>query len=136
MDDFIREHVEQFTPNMPGTVPLILTALGHEAWKMCYVPQLDLSRFPKLPGHMVVKLVQAVVDGSRSLLTRKRKRDARELDPLKLLDVSLNDTVTPDRMTRILDMTRLDELCIWDNWIVQLITTYHSFLNMTTHSMS
>jgi hypothetical protein len=64
VDDFVREHVEQFTPDMPGTVPLLLTALGHQAWKLCYVSQLVLSRFPKLPGDTVVKLVRAVVDGN------------------------------------------------------------------------
>ncbi|KAH8743528.1 hypothetical protein F5883DRAFT_592642 [Diaporthe sp. PMI_573] len=113
--DFIRAHAQQFTPTMPGTVPLLLTALGHQPWKLCYVSRLDLSRFQKLPGDTVAELVRAVVDGNRDFLIKKREKNVRGLEPLELLDVSFNRTVTPDHVARILDMTRLGELRIWDN---------------------
>ncbi|KAI0398709.1 hypothetical protein F4802DRAFT_170980 [Xylaria palmicola] len=118
VDRFVRAHSKQFTITMPGTVPLLRTALGHQHWKLCYVSQLDLSRFPELPGDTVVELVRAVVNGNQSFLakTRKGKKgDKRELAPLKLLDISFNHGVMPDHVARILDITRLGELRFWDN---------------------
>ncbi|KAH8750294.1 hypothetical protein F5883DRAFT_224846 [Diaporthe sp. PMI_573] len=114
--DFVRENAESLTPTMPGTVPLILTALGYQPRKLCHVPWLDLSRFPGLPGDTVVELVRAVVDGNRAFQTKKRKRDENEpLAPLELLDVSFNHGVTPEHMASVLKMTRLDEFRFWDN---------------------
>ncbi|KAI1737862.1 hypothetical protein F4680DRAFT_200731 [Xylaria scruposa] len=117
--DFVRANAESFTPTMPGTVPLLLTALGHQPWKLCHVPRVDLSRFPGLPGDTVVELVRAVIDGNRSFLTEKRKRDAKEpLQLLELLDISFNRGVTLEHVASVLDITRLDrldELRFWDN---------------------
>ncbi|KAL2281238.1 hypothetical protein FJTKL_11683 [Diaporthe vaccinii] len=118
VDAFIREHSEEFTPAMPGAVPLLLTARGYHAWKRCHVEWLDLSRYHNLPGETVVQLVRTVIDENRTFLAKKRKkRDEGEsaAASLRLLDVSFNHNVTADHMARILDLTRLDKLCIWDN---------------------
>ncbi len=97
-------------------MPLLLTALGYKPHNLCRVPQIDLSRFQGLSGDTVVELVQAVAVRNRRFMTKKQKKDESEpLQPLELLDVSFNYGVTPDHVARILAITPLDELRIWDN---------------------
>ncbi|KAI0466868.1 hypothetical protein F4859DRAFT_286880 [Xylaria cf. heliscus] len=118
VDGFIREHSEEFTPERPGTVPLLLTALRYRAYERCLVVWLDLSRYHNLPGETVVELVRTVVGGNRAFLAARRKKGGEgepAAVPLSMLDVSFNHNVTADHMARILDLTPLVRLRLWDN---------------------
>ncbi len=93
VNDFVREHPERFTPELPGTVPLLLTALGYKPYNLCRVLRLDLSRFQGLSGDTVVKLVQAVAAGNRSFMARKQKQKReRALAAAGAAETSLSTT--------------------------------------------
>ncbi|KAH8755339.1 hypothetical protein F5883DRAFT_570966 [Diaporthe sp. PMI_573] len=103
----VREHPEKFAAGHPGAVPLLLAALGQG--RGC-IQDLKLSRFKALSGDQVVELVEAVAARNANLIIG-------EDVPLKLLDLSFIDSVTPHHIERILDTTdiKIKELLIWDN---------------------
>ncbi|KAK2594392.1 hypothetical protein QQS21_007898 [Conoideocrella luteorostrata] len=102
---YVREHPEQFTPGQPGAVPLLVAAW---TYKQGYVGCVELSQFRALSGDQVVELIATVV-------TRNGKRPGGETKSMELLDLSFNVHVTPDDVARILDVTDVHELVMWDN---------------------
>ncbi|KAJ2989766.1 hypothetical protein NUW58_g3302 [Xylaria curta] len=112
--NFIRANAELFTPTMPGTVPLLLTAHGYQPWKLCHVSRVDLSRFPGLPADTVVELVTPKHLASILDMTR--------LDELRFWDnPGLAGAVWDRRIAKLTSRERflepLQRLAAWvDDW--------------------
>lgn len=115
VDAFIREHSEEFTPEMPGALPLLLMALYCPFRKRCLVLWLDLGSYHNPPGETVVDLVRTLVSGNQAFLAKIKKERDEGKPTLDLQDFSFNRNVTTDHINRILKLTRLRELRIWDN---------------------
>ncbi|KAI0431720.1 hypothetical protein F5Y09DRAFT_354693 [Xylaria sp. FL1042] len=105
---FTRECPERFRAECPGAVQLLLSALTQKQGRII---RLDISRFTNLSGIQVVDIVKGVV----SLNAKHTKVDEAHPKPLALLNISFINSVTPDHLASILDLTDLDELLIWHN---------------------
>ncbi|KAI1749879.1 hypothetical protein F4782DRAFT_511210 [Xylaria castorea] len=100
---FTRDHPERFAAECSGAVPLLLAALTHGRG---VIKDLELNKFIALSGDQVVELVKGVDDRNKNNFMGRS---------LERLDLSYIASVTPDHVARILDVTRLKELTIWDN---------------------
>ncbi|KAJ9133177.1 hypothetical protein NKR23_g10910 [Pleurostoma richardsiae] len=105
LERYSREHPERFAAGCSGAVPLLLAALTHDQG---HTEHLKLNRFNALSGDQVVELVKAIVARNATMVRGEEK-------PLELLDLSFNASVTRDHIRRILDVTNLKELLIWNN---------------------
>ncbi|KAI0552147.1 hypothetical protein F4679DRAFT_592650 [Xylaria curta] len=102
---FMDTHPEHFADKHPGAVPLLLAAF---VYRNKSLKDLDLHRFQALSGDQVVELVKGAVAHNEAVYKTAAK-------DLKVLDVSFNPMLTPDDIARIVEVTALDELIIWNN---------------------
>ncbi|KAI0865183.1 hypothetical protein F4860DRAFT_462591 [Xylaria cubensis] len=102
---FMDIHPEHFADKHPGSVPLLLAAF---VYRNKSLRDLDLHRFRALSGNQVVELVKGAVAHNEAVY----KTAAKDLE---VLDVSFNPMLTPDDIARIVEVTALDELIIWNN---------------------
>ncbi|KAI1120291.1 hypothetical protein F5Y10DRAFT_290025 [Nemania abortiva] len=102
---YLKLRPEQFAAKHQGAVPLLLLNLTYHKR---YVKRLELHQLKELSGDQVVQVVEGVVAYNRT----RRIGQAMLLD---VLDISFNESVTPDHLLRILEITVLHELIIWHN---------------------
>lgn len=105
LERFVYEHPERLRADCPGAVLLLLDALADK--RKSQAVHLSLRHFINLSGDQVVELVRAVL---------ARKKQTKNPKPLALvLDISFLPAVGPAHVKRVLDLTHLEELIIWDN---------------------